>query len=131
MPTKVNIGAYKTRFNGRMGAFKKGVLIKLFAAVIKDTPVLTGRLRGNWTFGKGSPQEAVGESTLDPTETVVGGINAGVTAGDDSYFLTNTMPYTNRIEYEGWSHTKAPEGMVRRNLVRIAALLELRGREFK
>jgi hypothetical protein len=121
---KVNIGAYIGRFHGRLSRFKKGVLIKLFGSVIKDTPVLSGRLRGNWEFTNGAPGGSVTDSTTDPTGKVVAGVNAQVTEKDGKHFLTNSLPYVNRIEYEGHSSTKAPEGMVRKNLVRIERLIK-------
>lgn len=119
---RVNIGAYQTRFNGRMGDFKRGVLLKLFGAVIKDTPVLTGRLRANWIFSQDEPSNESSAETHDPMPAVQTGV-AMVDDKDGHCFLTNNLPYVNRIEYEGWSHTKAPQGMVRRNLVRIARIL--------
>lgn len=107
-----------------MGVFKKGVLIKLFGAVIKDTPVLTGRLRGNWQFTVGKPAATSPTSVDNPIETVTAGVQAKVTDKDGVYNLTNNMHYAHRIEYEGWSKVKAPHGMVRRNMVRIANLLQ-------
>jgi hypothetical protein len=38
-------------------------------------------------------------------------------------FLSNSLPYAARIEFDGWSHTKAPQGMVRRNVARFNQLL--------
>lgn len=121
----VDIGAYKARFNGRMSTFKRGVLLKLFGAVIKDTPVLTGRLRGNWQFGKTSlPSQGPQDSSQDPTTVISAAILTQVGNEDTSYFLVNTMPYCNRIEYQGWSRVKAPDGMVRKNLIRIKNILQ-------
>ena len=31
----------------------------------------------------------------------------------DVFFMVNGQPYFHRIEYEGWSHIKAPNGMMR------------------
>jgi hypothetical protein len=119
----VDIGAYAARFRGRMSTFKRGVLIKLFGAVIKDTPVLTGRLRANWRFGKGSPPTGTSNSTTDSTPRVTNDVRQQVNENDETYYLANNLPYVNRIEYHGWSRKKAPDGMVRRNVVRIAGLL--------
>lgn len=124
MTRSVNVGAYAQRFNGRMSIFKRGVLIKLFGAVIKDTPVLTGRLRANWMFGKGQPTSGTTGSIDDPTTKVVSDVQSQVTAKDETYSLTNNLPYVNRIEYHGHSKVKAPEGMVRRNIVRIGRILK-------
>ena len=124
VPTRnVNIGAYVGRFKGRLGVFKRGVLLKLFSSVIKDTPVDTGRLRANWMFVKGHyPYPAAVEGTENPLGTLPASLKV-VTAEDGRYSLVNSLPYVNRIEYEGWSHTKSPEGMVRKNLVRISSIL--------
>ena len=45
---------------------------------------------------------------------------------DSVVYLTNNLPYAARIEYDGWSHTKAPEGMVRKNVIRITQNLKTR-----
>jgi hypothetical protein len=106
--------------------FRKGVSIALFKAVILDTPVLTGRLRGNWQASFSNPASGTLE-TSDKTgsETVIkSSVFVNNTPMDGSVFLTNNLPYAARIEYDGWSKTKAPEGMVRRNLVRISSLLK-------
>lgn len=120
---KANIGAYITRFKGRMTTFQRGVLIKLYGSVIKDTPVLTGRLRGNWTFGLGEPPTTFNDGTGDPTGKVVGEVRSQVKGQDGKFYLANSMPYCNRIEFLGWSKVKAPQGMVRKNILRIANIL--------
>jgi hypothetical protein len=104
--------------------FRKAVFFELFSSVINDTPVLTGRLRGNWqcsidtakggTLGIRSGSDAIGEvrGTIDSL------------TGDRAVVLANNLPYAVRIEYDGWSHTKAPAGMVRINLNRVAANIQ-------
>jgi len=100
------------------------VIIKLFSAVILDTPVLTGRLRGNWQTTVGFP--AIGElartsktATLNQVEKV-----AGKSSVTDTVMMQNNLPYAYRIEYDGWSSVKAPQGMVRRNVTRFKQLVE-------
>lgn len=103
----------------------QAVVLALFSSVIKDTPVLTGRLRGNWLVTSENPASGVAEVT-DPTgnkaiadvASLVGGMS-----GDFDVYLTNNLPYAYRVEYDGWSHTKAPAGMVRKNLIRISEKL--------
>ena len=96
---------------------------ELFIAVIRDTPVDTGRLRGNWQTTIRTPASGrldriqtgrSGEATQQVTATVT---------KPNVYLLTNNLPYAARIEYDGWSHTKAPQGMVRRNVRRIRTIL--------
>jgi hypothetical protein len=101
---------------------KTAVALKLFAAIIMDTPVLTGRLRANWVASTNAADRTTNTGAINPipamTETVLG-------AGDDDVlYLSNSLPYAARIEYEGWSHTKAPQGMVRKNTKRFAAILK-------
>lgn len=109
----------------KVEAVRRGVTLKLFSAVILDTPVLTGRLRGNWRISEGQP---VLDTTdrVDPSGgTVLAEVSATVakSKGDTTLFLSNSLPYARRIEYDGWSHTKAPEGMVRRNVARFNTLI--------
>lgn len=134
--SRVDIGAYKDRFNGRFGKFKQNVMISLFKSVILDSPVLTGRLRASWRFGKeiisGEVQPEIPYKKGDPlplpypdsVQPMTQAVKDQVTGADGSYYLSNPMEYANRIEYEGHSSTKAPEGMVRKNIVRITEILK-------
>lgn len=111
----------------RIETIRRGVTLKLFNAVILDTPVLTGRLRGNWRISEGNPILDTSDR-VDPSGAgVMREVEAAVAAstGDTSLFLSNSLPYAARIEYDGWSHTKAPQGMVRRNVRRFNALIKL------
>lgn len=71
--------------------------------VIEETPVDTGRAKGNWLPSIGSPDsrviDVVTESAaIEKVRDSVSGIN-----GDVSYFLTNSLPYIRKLEYEGHS----------------------------
>jgi hypothetical protein len=103
----------------------RGTIIDLFSAIIRDTPVDVGRLQGNWQTSVGSPasgelgRTGASEATLEVLTTI---------RQPDVYFFTNNMPYAERIEFDGWSHTKAPEGMVRINIDKTEKLLNARAR---
>jgi len=104
----------------------RGVLLDLFANIVFDTPVDTGRLQGNWQTSVGSPTT----TALDRMNSV--GPILEITSmikGPDLYFFTNNLPYAERIEFDGWSHTKAPAGMVRINIDKTEQLLNKRARE--
>lgn len=100
------------------------VSFKLFSAIIKASPVDTGRFRMNW--------QAAGAST--PNGLVAGFDKSGSSAVSRaaSYVLkasewreltmTNNLPYAERLEY-GWSN-QAPQGVVRVNVARFNTLLE-------
>lgn len=107
---------------------QKAIILELFTSVILDSPVLEGRLRGNWLITSGTPGEGVVD-VLDPTGNIttrkISNFVRSIDAAQNyNVYLTNNLPYAYRIEYDGWSHTKAPEGMVRKNFIRISQNLK-------
>lgn len=125
MSFAADLSRFRKSTQDRLDRVRRVVVIKLFSAVVQDTPVLTGRLRGNWRVSIGSP--LLGEiSRLDPQGVQVSAeIQDIATAarGDDEVWMSNSLPYAERIEYDGWSK-KAPEGMVRRNVARFQRLVD-------
>lgn len=99
------------------------VSIKLFSAIIKATPVDTGRARNNWFASGGIPsQETTTYGAPQGTATIQRATAVINTATDWSEFtLTNNLPYIQRLEY-GWSQ-QAPQGMVRTNITRFQQLI--------
>ena len=101
----------------------RGTTIALFNAVIMDTAVDEGRLRGDWQTTVGQP--ATGENgrfdaagTAAMAEVVA---NTPPGAGQET-LLTNNMPYCEKIE--NGSSDKAPQGMVHRNVDRFQRLID-------
>jgi len=121
------ITAFGERAAKRVQEVRRGVTIKLFNAVILDTPVDSGRLRGNWQITEGAPASGTLEREDKSGRGPMGEVEAKVkqSDGDVSLFLTNNLPYAGRVEFEGWSHTKAPEGMVRKNVARFGRLIKV------
>jgi hypothetical protein len=76
------------------------------------TPVDTGRARGNWTAtvghrsaGSTDGVDPIGGSTVANAQAVANGWD-----GNGSIFLTNNLPYIERLEH---GHSgQAPSGMV-------------------
>jgi hypothetical protein len=101
-------------------------LIDMASSVVRMSPVDTGRFRANWVFGRGAynptTTEAIDKSgkpvlpksaTTQTTDRLTHDINAGVKIGQtEIVYITNSLPYAYRLEYEGWSG-QAPAGMVR------------------
>lgn len=127
MSFSADIGRFAKNTQKKIQKVRRGVTIKLLGAVIMDTPVLTGRLRGNWQLTEGQPAD--GELAIEDKagNATVSKMQNGVIAstGDVALFLTNNLPYGPRIEFDGWSHTKAPLGMVRRNVARFNTLIKI------
>lgn len=122
------IGKFNRNTKDRLQQIRRGVAIKLFSAVIMSTPVLSGRLRGNWRFAEGAPELKAEENVFDKEglttiQKAIQGIE--LSTGEVPIYLTNSLPYAARIEFDGWSHTKAPEGMVRINVARFNTLIRI------
>jgi hypothetical protein len=94
----------------------RGTLLSLSSAIIKDTPVDTGRLRSNWMPSIGSPDSTQGTATSEAdTISKVASTTTGLKMGD-TFYLTNNLPYAAAIEY---GHSKRfPEGMLRKNVAK-------------
>ena len=94
----------------------RGTLLSLSSAIIKDTPVDTGRLRSNWMPSIGSPDSTQGAATSEAdTISKVASTTASIKMGD-TFYLTNNLPYAAAIEY---GHSKRfPEGMLRKNVAK-------------
>ncbi len=109
---------------------RRSAVLELFKLVIYATPVESGRLRGNWQ----TTINSAAESSLDRLDPG-GGValaeamaNLGSLA--DVVWFTNNLPYAERIEYEGYSAHKAPEGMVRRHIIQWQAIVNAKAKAF-
>ncbi len=100
---------------------KRQACLRLFRAVILDTPVLEGTLRGAWQCTTDQPAIGIPNSS-DPMASVAAVL--GSSRLEQTIFLTNNMPYAYPIEFLGWSHTKAPQGMVRKNALRFQQIVK-------
>ena len=101
----------------------RSVSLKLFSAIIKASPVDTGRFRGNWQTTGVTPATGL-IAGVDPTGNKA--VNSAATfitnaPGWDTFTLTNNLPYAERLEY-GWSK-QAPTGIVRVNVIRFQQLI--------
>lgn len=109
----------------------QAIIIDLFSSVIEETPVLEGRLAGNWIISSDNPASGTFE-LLDPSGNITKGKvqdHVSKIEGNFDVYLTNNLPYAYRIEYDGWSG-KAPNGMVRKNYIRVLNNLKRR-KDFK
>jgi hypothetical protein len=109
----------------------RAITFALFREVIQRTPVDTGRLKGNWQVSVGAPADGTLTTTDKSGSKTVVAMAAGIGGWGSTSYLTNNLPYAHRIEFDGWSHTKAPEGMVRVSLARIEAIVAKATRENK
>ncbi len=108
------------RFSVRAGdssdRIVRTVTLSLFNGIIRDTPVDTGRARGNWQTTVGTPASGVIDRTGSGPAMAEVEANTPDGAGQVT-LLSNDLPYIEDLE-DGTSK-QAPEGMVKRNMDRI------------
>ena len=99
------------------------VSIKLFSAIIKASPVDTGRFRMNWMASGDIPASGTTDATDKSGNIAIGNSTSFVMKAADwhEFTLTNNLPYAQRLEY-GWSQ-QAPAGVVRTNVSRFQQLI--------
>lgn len=119
----LDIQAFVAKAKKNPETVMRSVSLKLFSAIIKASPVDTGRFRGNWQTTGVTPATGL-IAGVDPTGNKA--VNSAATfitnaPGWDTFTLTNNLPYAERLEY-GWSK-QAPTGVVRVNVVRFQQLI--------
>ena len=119
----LDIQAFVAKAKKNPETVMRSVSLKLFSAIIKASPVDTGRFRGNWQTTSVTPATGL-IAGVDPTGNKA--VNSAATfitnaPGWDTFTLTNNLPYAERLEY-GWSK-QAPVGMVRANIARFQQLI--------
>jgi len=119
-----DLNQFRLKVQEQSNEFIQGIEIALFSAVIQDSPVDTGRFRGNWQYSTGAPAAGItgntdpsGGQTINAMASFVQGLQGGRIT-----FLVNNLPYAVPLEY-GYSQ-QAPQGMVRRNVARFQALIQ-------
>lgn len=119
MTFSADVARFAKKAEAATDAVVRKVTIDLFHDVVRRTPVDTGRLKANWQPSIGTP--VIGTlSTTDASGAVtMANITAGVGGLGTVTYLANNLPYAHRIEFDGWSHTKAPAGMVRVSMARV------------
>lgn len=99
---------------------RRKIILDLFSNIVRDTPVDTGRARGNWQTTVSAPAadtlERFGEAAS------LADIPDNISGPDGTTVMANNLPYAERLEY-GWSKQQ-PEGMVRRNVARLVAIVK-------
>lgn len=121
----IKLRAFRTEVEKqKFPAFHKKVILTFAKGVIFGTPVDEGRARGDWQANVGSPIEEEsgrldpgrGGATLQLLTRQLTGLPPFVTV-----WVTNNVPYINRLNDEGHSPQAAP-GWVEDQLQRAAAM---------
>tara|TARA_B110000971_G_scaffold39551_1_gene38510 strand:- start:10432 stop:10821 length:390 start_codon:yes stop_codon:yes gene_type:complete len=123
MSFSTDLDKAKLNLAGYAEEMVRGTLFSLASRIIKESPVDTGRFRGNWQASINSPQKSKmqrldksGASAIGDMSSVVMSMKMGQT-----FYLTNNLPYARRLEY-GYSK-QAPSGFLRINVMRVQSEL--------
>lgn len=111
------IAGFKAKSLAHLDRVRRASILELFSLVLDETPVDTGRLRGNWQVTLNTAAGGIVDR-LDPGGNLTKSellSNLGSLA--DVVFMTNNLPYVARIEFDAWSPQR-PEGMIRKNAMR-------------
>ncbi len=105
--------------------------LEIGSSLIKQSPVDTGRFKGNWQCGIGLINTAIESEASKSGAAAKGRIKTGVSSWKPgmTIFITNSLPYARRLEY-GWSQ-QAPYGMVRLTVAEFRSGVEAAAREIQ
>ena len=122
----VGLDKLAAKYKGDIDKTVRAATVLLAQKVVLRSPVDTGRLRANWQFQAGSYSTAVTEDTDKQGLAVLARLTSQIAASPvgGRVYISNSLPYAQRIEFEGWSHTKAPAGMVRISLAEMPAAID-------
>ncbi|QIQ65288.1 hypothetical protein 19_00016 [Pseudomonas phage Epa19] len=114
----------------RIDKTRRASTLELFRLIIVETPVDDGVLRNNWRTQVNGPNTDSLDSEDQSGARALAEAAANLGELKDTVFFTNNLPYAERIEYDGWSRFKAPQGMVRKNVVRWDDIVAAKAREY-
>ncbi|SER52417.1 MULTISPECIES: hypothetical protein [Pseudomonas] len=119
----LNIREWCDKAEGAIDQTIRAIVIELGSAIIRATPVDTGRARGSWQFSLDTPSvgqvdnpDQTGAETIAKLAAEANRLTAGQTA-----YIVSTLIYMIELEY-GHS-TQAPEGMVRMAVARFQQIV--------
>ena len=122
--------AYAKKAGASLDETSRAIVLELFGSVIKDTPVDTGRAKGNWQTTIGAPASGAVDR-LGESEAIADVSQQAASFGAGKViYLSNNLPYIYRLEYDGWSQ-QAPGGMLRKNIARIQQIVAKAARDNK
>lgn len=127
MATFKNFDAWEKAFKKRMNKTVKTAVTDLARNIVRDTPVETSALKSSWNTSTGSPEFSFNPDKQDEGTSSLTDLESTTDSWDiynqDLYFVTGA-DYAYDIEYLGWSHTKAPQGMVEINTLQWPNILK-------
>lgn len=113
-----DLAKFAAKTKERVEDVHRELVIQVADALVTGSVVDTGRFRGNWVPGINAvntdasrPPDKTGQATL-------GAIISAIPKPGGVFYITNSLPYARRLEYEGWSK-QMPAGVVRITAMRF------------
>jgi len=123
MSFQLELKKFADNYENRLDTVNRATMLSLFSAIILDTPVKTGRLRGNWQTTIGSPATGtLGTKSKSGNVSIKRAKQNAGEVGETTYF-TNNLPYAARIE-DGYGKNNKAGGMVALNVLRYRRILK-------
>jgi hypothetical protein len=126
-----DIARFIAKSKAAQDLFVKKVVLEIYSRVVLKSPVQTGRFRANWQIGNSfintSTTQSRDKSGTASISRAALEANSIRVAGQ-TIFISNSLPYSYRLEYEGYSK-QAPLGMTRVTIAEMASIL--RGAAFE
>lgn len=118
-----DINKFNLRLDKATDETIQAVELELFSSVIRDSPVDTGRFRGNWQTSFDAPKAGALDDVDKPGNTTIAKSSGVIKSrnGPRLTYLVNNLPYAVKLEY-GYSK-QAPAGMVRKNVKRFQQIV--------
>lgn len=112
MSFSADIAKYAQKTGLSIDSAVVSVCAQVTTAIIKKSPVDTGRLRGNWYPSIDTPSNETSQ-TRSEGEAIAQGVATAKQASGKIFWLSNNLDYAYSIEYLRYSSVKAPNGMLR------------------
>ena len=103
MSFQTDIEKWAAKVRGGIKTVVKSVRLEVVKGVIMNTPVDTGRARGNWQASIGSPIAGFTDK-LDKSgqATITSGIAVASDNVESDFYIVNNLPYMRKLEYGGY-----------------------------
>ena len=111
---------------------RDAVVLEVMSGTIKDTPVDTGRLRGNWQVSENFASRVSFPDARSEGSQVSQRIVERVKTfrAESDVFITNNLPYAGVLEF-GDGKNRKPVAMLRKNVARVQRLVSKEARKEK
>ena len=104
--------SFEKRINKAQGKFElvfKKLLVTLDKKLVEISPVDTGRFKANWVLGNGAINTATTESTTPANNE---GAIMSIKLNGQTVYLSNSLPYAQRLDQGYSDQAPAPLGVV-------------------